>query len=150
MNDDKMSNQEKGLSVVKKNPKNHKVGILKGKTAEEVREYKKEVALKNLKKAKEGKGDLSDRPQDINRIGLNRRYFPTMMEIMSKIPKQNLEKMVNNMVKKAIKGDVQAANLILDRMYGKAVQRVNTQSSNPVININHKVIDADDAKLADD
>jgi hypothetical protein len=75
-----------------------------------------------------GKG-FDKRPQNINRKG--RPKLPDIREAMAKVladekdGMQALEAVLKALRAKAVKGDVRAAEVLLDRAFGKATQQIN-------------------------
>lgn len=84
-----------------------------------------------------GKG-FDKRPQNINRKG--RPKLPDIREAMAKVladekdGMQALEAVLKALRAKAVKGDVRAAEVLLDRAFGKATQQVNAniKSETPI------------------
>ena len=87
-----------------------------------------------------GKG-FDKRPENINREG-RPRVLPELKEILSQILSeeitnskgdkiQALDLIIRQLTAKATKGDLRAIQEVLDRMYGKAKQIVETKTIDP-------------------
>ena len=86
-----------------------------------------------------GKG-FDKRPQNINRKG--RPKLPDIREAMAKVladekdGMQALEAVLKALRAKAVKGDVRAAEVLLDRAFGKATQQVNANVETKQVIVN--------------